>query len=326
MTHENLAAALAAFQAELPKLRKDETAKVTGENKQTGAKVSYTYGYADLAHVTEEVSPALGRHGLSFTSKPTMTPEGFGLVYALKHESGESDEGFWPLPDPARIKPQDLGSIITYWRRYAFMAITNTFPGGEDKDAYDADVSRDAWERATPAPRQTRATTAQAMDQHARGVNNADEPQPPKKNWANATEAEVAEQHKKLETLELEKALKLYDWMGGVGLHNRGVQISPTGGGIDGDGPLRVTATDVLAFRLADRASLPTITIPEVDDIREIAEARGLLKVLVGKDQSLDEALTDARDLHKAAAANTDHAAALRSDAAASFGDASGGQ
>src|SRR6478609_7046876 len=111
--HENLAAALAAFQAELPKLTKDQTAKVRGESND-GRPVNYSYGYASLDQVTEAVSPVLGKHGLSFSAFPTMTEKGFVLTYSLLHESGEERSGTWPLPDPLRTKPQQLGSAVTY--------------------------------------------------------------------------------------------------------------------------------------------------------------------------------------------------------------------
>lgn len=154
--HENLAAALAAFQAELPKIIKDETARVPGKDGKQG----YIYGYADLAQVTEAVSPVLGKHGLAFTAKPTMTANGFGLVYKLMHgASGEVDEGFWPIHLAAM---QTMGSAITYARRYALLAATNTFPDKEDDDGAAASQSHrnrgaegatrdEDWDRAVPA-------------------------------------------------------------------------------------------------------------------------------------------------------------------------------
>ncbi len=294
--HENLVAALAAFHADAPTVIKDATAKVTGENKATGEKVKYTYGYADLATVTEALNPLLGKHGLAFTSKPTMTEQGFGLVYALKHESGEVDDGFWPLPDPTRMKPQDLGSWITYWRRYAFLAITNTFPGGEDDDGQKAQAApRDNWDNAKPRP-----ATEQAFDQHRRGVNHADSPAPvsappaPKKTW---TDDEVRDQHAKLTQLDVDKAAKLYDWMAAHGLHNR--PVGAIGGVLDG------TATTLLALRLADLALLPDTTPEEVFNLKTIATDRALLKLAVSDTETLDQALYEARELAEHAAAST---------------------
>lgn len=287
--HPNLVAALAAFHAEAPKVIKDATAKVTGESKD-GSRVSYSYGYADLATVTEALNPLLGKHGMAFTSKPTMTPQGFGLVYALKHEGGDVDEGFWPLPDPTRVKPQDLGSWITYWRRYAFLSATNTFPSGEDDDGKQAQQSpRDSWENAQPR---------QAFDQHRRGVNSTDEPAPtaaPKVEW---TDEKIAEYHRKISSSDVTLAVKGYDWLAKEGVHERKIPVA--GGGGD-----ELTATQILAFRLADLAVQPDTDLRGLAIIRANAEDRGLINVKVGEDTTLGEELALAKS-QLLAAAQTD--------------------
>lgn len=305
--HKTLVAALAAFHADAPVVIKDATAKVTGENKATGEKVKYTYGYADLATVTEALNPLLGKHGLAFTSKPTATEQGFGLVYALKHESGEADEGFWPLPDPTRMKPQDLGSWITYWRRYAFLAITNTFPGGEDDDGKQAQASsRESWDNARPA----QATVQQAMDQRRRGVNHTDEPAPaapPKTSW---TDDEVADYQAKLTQVDIDKVGAAYDWMASRDLHNRGVGISGK------------TATLVLALRLADTALLPDAAPEDIAALKAIGETRGLMKVKVSATETLEEALFTARELAQHAADAEGSQEAMPEDSAYDSADA----
>lgn len=268
--HKGLVAALAAFHTEAVKVVKDATAKVRGEGKD-GQPVNYTYGYADLATVTEAVNPLLGAHGLAFISKPTSTPEGFGLVYALKHESGETEDGFWPLPDPTRMKPQDMGSWITYWRRYALLAVTNTFPSGEDDDGAKAS-SRETWD------------TAQAQ----RPQQQAAAPVQEKTSW---TDDEVREMHGRIETLELGKAVNGYDWMAGKRLHERKIEV-PTD-----DGPVSITATDLLAARLADEAVKPDADLRMVAICRAYAEDRGLLKIQVSESTTLDEELAMARDV-----------------------------
>lgn len=139
MTHENIAAALAAFQAELPRVGKDNTARVTSEKGQ------YTYRYADLSEITPAVVPLLAKQGLAWTTRPTLWPDGkFVLHYALTHTSGEAIEGTYPLPNPAS-SAQALGSAITYARRYALCAVTGVAPGDDDDDAAAA-------QRAAPAP------------------------------------------------------------------------------------------------------------------------------------------------------------------------------
>jgi len=119
----SLAAALAAFQAQIPRIRKDEAVDAG----------QYSYRYADLGDISLIAMPLLGAVGLSFTSRPTFNEQReFVLVYSLLHTSGEREDGEYPLPDPLRTKPQTLGSAITYAKRYSFCAITGVTPIGED--------------------------------------------------------------------------------------------------------------------------------------------------------------------------------------------------
>ncbi len=127
--HANIAAALAAFQAELPTIAKGKT----------GDAGTYKYAYAGIDDIHPVAMPLLGKHGLAFSSQPTLMGDAFVLQYALLFEDGEgSIEGAYPLPDPTSTLPQKLGSAITYARRYAFCAVTGIAPGGDDDDAASA--------------------------------------------------------------------------------------------------------------------------------------------------------------------------------------------
>jgi len=124
------AEALAKLQAALPDVGKGHTAEV---ETKTGRKYSYTF--ADLADVTAAVMPKLAELGLSFSAMPTLSEDGrFVLRYLLRHTSGDSDGGDYPLPDPTRASAQEIGSAITYARRYSLTAVTGLAPGGEDDD------------------------------------------------------------------------------------------------------------------------------------------------------------------------------------------------
>lgn len=288
--HKTLAEALAAFQAELPKVRKDETAKVTGESK-SGAKISYTYGYAGLDTVVESVLPVLGKHGLSITSATALEEGQMVLVVTLLHESGELRTSYWPLPDPRRSGPQDIGSAMTYGRRYLTLALTGTFPGGEDDDGQKAQATaRESWDDAKPV--------RQAFDQHRRGVNREGEPNrpvsappvaaPQKTSW---TDAEVYDYQAKMGTVSLDSAVKAYDWMAGKDLHNRKVG-HPTN-----DTAPKMTATTVIAVKLAAAAQDPESTPAAIDGLKAIAVDRGLMRVQVSETGDLDQALHEAREL-----------------------------
>ena len=143
----SLFAALVQLQAELPHVGKDKTAKVVTKEKGT-----YSYDYANLASVVMALKPLMGPLGLAFTSKPTIVVRDGGerefvLAYKLVHApSGETDAGEYLLPDPVRVTPQQIGSAITYARRYCLCAVTGVAPDDDDDDGQQA-----------PKPRRTRS-------------------------------------------------------------------------------------------------------------------------------------------------------------------------
>lgn len=155
----NMAEALADLQTQLPHISKNNTANAG----------TYKYSYADLAEITRELMPVMGKLGLSFTSKPTRSPvDGKPvLAYKLRHVSGESDDGEWALPE--RGTPQEIGSAITYFRRYCLCAVTGLAPDNDDEDAVLAEAAARKMrvERveekiaATQAPAEPRITAEQ---------------------------------------------------------------------------------------------------------------------------------------------------------------------
>lgn len=123
--YKTLTAAVSALQGSLPVVEKLNEV-------QAGAR---RYKYADLTLLTAKVMPLLAEHGLAFVSAPTVHEDRFVLAYELRHVSGESVVGYYPLPE---ANPQDIGSAITYARRYALCAVTGVAPGGDDDDAQKA--------------------------------------------------------------------------------------------------------------------------------------------------------------------------------------------
>lgn len=140
---ESLTSALAAVQAELPVVGKDHKATVKSD------KGSYTYKYANLAAVTAAILPLLSKQGLAWTTLPEVTDGKFVLRYELRHVSGDVLSGSYPLPTTSR--PQEMGSAITYARRYALCAVTGVAPEEDDDNASAAERSaslRDEHENA----------------------------------------------------------------------------------------------------------------------------------------------------------------------------------
>lgn len=124
--HENIAEALAAFQAEMPKATKNELGQAGGSRQ---------YKYADLAAVTAAVMPVLTKHGLSYICTPRRvenTEHGYEMHAILQHTSGQSIIGVLPL---FGNRPQELGSSITYARRYLLGCLTGVVTEDDDDAA-----------------------------------------------------------------------------------------------------------------------------------------------------------------------------------------------
>jgi uncharacterized protein (DUF2384 family) len=151
----SLAEALAAFQAEAPTFHKSKTAKV-----QTRTGGEYSYRYADLSDILPVVGPLLAKHGLSWSSKPGRADDGvLVLQYRLLHSSGEVDAGEMPLGVAAGCKPQELGSAITYARRYALTAQLNVATD-EDDDGRAAQAAQPSRSASTDGRTVDRITVA----------------------------------------------------------------------------------------------------------------------------------------------------------------------
>ena len=132
-----LCAALVKAQSEFPKITKGETADAG----------KYKYTYASLAAVLEAVTPALNKNGLALI----QIPMDGDLVTTILHESGERLSGNMAIPK--NLPPQELGSWISYLRRYSAMAMTGVAADDDDdgKSAQDGHKKRGA----TPPLKQT---------------------------------------------------------------------------------------------------------------------------------------------------------------------------
>jgi hypothetical protein len=146
---DSLTAALMALQAELPVVGKDQKATVQTEKR------TYTYKYANLAAVTAAILPLLSKNGLAWTTLPTFDEAGrFVLRYELRHIGGDALTGAYPLPTTNR--PQEMGSAITYARRYALCAATGVAPEEDDDNASAAERSAAMREERDNATRQVK--------------------------------------------------------------------------------------------------------------------------------------------------------------------------
>lgn len=158
---KSLAEALAAFQLELPKLGKSSTADAG----------TYKYAYADLAEVSNVVLPLLAKFGLAFTTLPTVEDGRFVLVYRMLHAgSSETLTGSFPLPDKG--SSQQMGSAITYARRYALSAVTGVAPDKDDDGAAAGEMRFEREREWDPIEQETLMT---AWLEELRQAKNLDE-------------------------------------------------------------------------------------------------------------------------------------------------------
>lgn len=116
-----LAKSLALAQAEFKPIVKDKVVKSS----------SYSYRYADLATVRDAVTPALSKNGLAVVQ--TFKPNGGQFQYVetmLMHSSGQAIASSYQIP--ATGKQQEIGSAITYARRYSLCAILGVVAEDDD--------------------------------------------------------------------------------------------------------------------------------------------------------------------------------------------------
>lgn len=128
----NLVQSLVEFHQSVQKIIKDK------ENPFHRSK------YADLSTVIETVKPSMNDAGLVVV-QPIVLKKVFStesdataisvmvLLTRLIHESGESIDSEMIIPH--QPDPQKLGSLITYYRRYAYLSIIGLASQSDDDDA-----------------------------------------------------------------------------------------------------------------------------------------------------------------------------------------------
>lgn len=136
---DKLVTALSKAQGSFESVKKDRTAKAG----------SYEYHYADLAQVLDAVRKALSENGLALVQATNFTEGGaFVLESRLMHTSGQWVAASWPLP--VQANSQQLGSALTYARRYTASALLG-IAAEEDDDGAGATEVKTTTQRKTAA-------------------------------------------------------------------------------------------------------------------------------------------------------------------------------
>ncbi len=159
---ELLTAALVAAQLEMEHAPKD------AKNK------GFNVTYATLMSVLDAVKPALNKQGIAVVQEPVGDGEFVGVATTLLHTSGQWKRSICVMKPP-KGGPQDVGAIITYFRRYALAAVCGISQYDDDADA-EAERERKSKDREKAAPRQVSSMSQQLMAElTAHGMTTAKE-------------------------------------------------------------------------------------------------------------------------------------------------------
>jgi len=120
-----LAKALAIAQGEFKDIKKTKTVDAG----------SYKYNYAPLDQIRSATQKALSANGLAIMQVIKHNGGKAFLVTKLVHTSGENETS--SLEINTKLQPQQLGSQLTYFRRYELSAILGV-AADEDDDGRDA--------------------------------------------------------------------------------------------------------------------------------------------------------------------------------------------
>jgi hypothetical protein len=110
---------------------------VTDETAQAGKK---TYKYLNLATILKTIKPVFEKHGLAFSQRVTFSNEVEARQVIGKVETIIFDDKDMMVacsyPFFVTGDPQQVGSNITYARRYSLYAVLGIFPDKDDDGAY----------------------------------------------------------------------------------------------------------------------------------------------------------------------------------------------
>jgi hypothetical protein len=93
---------------------------------------TYVYSYMTLHQLLAAVRPVFARHGLAVSQAVERTETGVAVTTTVMHISGQ-DHTDRPLELRCGPGAQDVGSAITYARRYSLAALVG-LAGSEDDD------------------------------------------------------------------------------------------------------------------------------------------------------------------------------------------------
>ena len=188
METSNLNKKFAEVLNEIPNFSTDETANAG----------SRTYKYLNLATLLKNIKPIFAKHRLAFTQKVTFdgAREGRQILGTIETIVFDETDQMTVCEYPFFVTgdPQQVGSAITYARRYSLTTVLGIFPDKDDDGAY----ARQQYETADkPIEANQYATLVKAMDMHnipseTRGEFISGTLNRPVKGWRGITQADLA--------------------------------------------------------------------------------------------------------------------------------------
>ena len=133
--------ALAKFQSETPAVPKSKAVKY---DTKTGGKVDYHY--APIEIIVDTVKGALEKNGFSYTLKTEQTDTKITVTCEAHHESGHTESTSLTVPMSTGEKMnaiQQIGTAITYAKRYTFCNAFGIMTEDEDTDCVEAEIVKE---------------------------------------------------------------------------------------------------------------------------------------------------------------------------------------
>ena len=122
-----------------------------GKNAEAGKDSKWWYKYATLDKIWDEIQDVMDSLGILESSSIKYNDSGATFVYTSLFNIDDPDDTICSLfPLDNTLSPQDMGKVITYWRRYNLVALLNLKIVWEDDDAQGVGGKKKAapnWDR-----------------------------------------------------------------------------------------------------------------------------------------------------------------------------------
>lgn len=123
--------AMAGFKADPPKIGKDAHVQYSTSKGTTD------YKHATLANVTDKISAALSRNGLSAAWQTEQDEKGIAVTCKITHILGHSESTTLKSgadTSGGKNNIQGIGSTVTYLQRYTILSLTGLATSEQDDD------------------------------------------------------------------------------------------------------------------------------------------------------------------------------------------------